>query len=181
LYVEKYIIDNNRFDITKNSEEVFRYFLRIKKEYTQENKNINLGQVYSRFSVYMRKYIAVILNLQQQGLDEQSLEEMVQTMLINESSLVAMSLKNHPGRNLGPIQGLTDEPTLRGHIATIDEISNNFSLSKKHAEILENNKKILSNMIPPQAGGCLGVLIAILGIATGIGGLFTWTISSLFA
>ena len=99
LYVENYIIDNNRFDITKNSEEVFRYFLHIKKEHTQENKNINLGQVYSRFSVYMRKYIAVILNLQQQGLDEQSLEEMVQTMLINESSLVAMSLKNHPGRN----------------------------------------------------------------------------------
>lgn len=179
-YVEGIIINKDRYDLTVNSGDVFKKYVKFKSDYKEAQKEKTLGQVFGTISEHMDKYIPLVKELKDEGLDSDSVEHLVTEVLINEYLLVATGLSRGPLQQLGPVQGMSDAVSIRKYISVGERISNEFELSEGQKKNINTGTELLNKMIP-SSSGCLGMIIAIITVSATLIGLIGWGVSALIA
>lgn len=178
-YVEDIIVNQDRYELTVNQEDIFKKYLKFRSDYKESQKEVTFGQMFGSLNEHIDKYIPIIKELQAAGLDKNTVDYLVSEVLVNQYLMVAAGLCQDTIRKVGRIGNMTDDASIQKYISAGERIAKEMELSEAQIRTINNGTDLLKKVYPPSSG-CLGAFIAIISISSTLICLIGWGLSSLF-
>ena len=182
-YVEGIIENENKYELTINSEGVYKRYLQFKKDLNESEKNRTIAQAAITLPEYVDNNLKAIKDLREAGLDSKTVSRLISEVLLQRYVLVAMQLTTEPLIKLGPVEGMSDAASIHKFIAGGERMMNELELTDTQIKLVKQASERLQYLIPKNtsSSGCLGVFFAIIGISASVLAAIGYGISKLFA
>lgn len=182
-YVEGIIDKENKYELTINKEDVYKRYLKYKKDLEESEKERTVAQAAITFPDYANTNLTAIKEFQEAGLDPKTVSRLITDVLIKRYLLVSVNLTTEPLIRLGPVEGMSDVSSLRKMVAGGERIMNELELTETQTKLVKQAGERLQYLIPKNTpnSGCLGTLVAIIGLSASVLAAIGYGISQLFA
>lgn len=166
-FVYAYILDNNDFSLTNNPPTAFEKYVNAYNRHEEVcNQLLNPSQLPSQIKTIFDEFIPIIIELRKEGLDNETISNFIDNVLIGKLNAVLFTLTAIPSSGI-IVQGLNDVSTCTTIITQCERVLNEIELNEKQKvevnKCLDAWKRMKSiQTADSNNSGCLGIILLII-------------------
>lgn len=166
-FVYAYILDNNDFSLTNNPPTAFEKYVNAYNRHEEVcNQLLNPSQLPSQIKTIFDEFIPIIIELRKEGLDNETISNFIDNVLIGKLNAVLFTLTAIPSSGI-IVRGLNDVSTCTTIITQCERVLNEIELNEKQKvevnKCLDAWKRMKSiQTADSNNSGCLGIILLII-------------------
>ena len=166
-FVYAYILDNNDFSLTNNPPTAFEKYVNAYNRHEEVcNQLLNPSQLPSQIKTIFDEFIPIIIELRKEGLDNETISNFIDNVLIGKLNAVLFTLTAIPSSGI-IVRGLNDVSTCTTIITQCERVLNEIELNEKQKvevnKCLDAWKRMKSiQSADSNNSGCLGIILLII-------------------
>lgn len=166
-FVYAYILDNNDFSLTNNPPTAFEKYVNANNRHEEVcNQLLNPSQLPSQIKTIFDEFIPIIIELRKEGLDNETISNFIDNVLIGKLNAVLFTLTAIPSSGI-IVRGLNDVSTCTTIITQCERVLNEIELNEKQKvevnKCLDAWRRMKSiQTADSNNSGCLGIILLII-------------------
>ena len=166
-FVYAYILDNNDFSLTNNPPTAFEKYVNAYNRHEEVcNQLLKPSQLPSQIKTIFDEFIPIIIELRKEGLDNETISNFIDNVLIGKLNAVLFTLTAIPSSGI-IVRGLNDVSTCTTIITQCERVLNEIELNEKQKvevnKCLDAWKRMKSiQTADSNNSGCLGIILLII-------------------